>query len=857
MDNLNEQLEYLKKELRTSRKIINELKHDELTLVYTRQAFLHYAQEFVRHFSNKDFGILAIDFVNFKSANTLYGEAKCNEFLSFVSSKITEIVKDLLIGRFGGDQFVILCPNGIDYDKIINFIEKAVLFEAPIPTQTPKFGIYRPIERNDLMVRCCDRAFLAINEIKGVYGKNVAYYDPSMQNPILDEMKILESMENALIDNQFKVYYQPKHDTVTGDISGAEALVRWIHPEYGFMSPGQFIPLFERNGFITKLDTFILEKVCKDLLKWKKQNAPVVPISVNISRRDYLEPGRIDKQLAVIERHGIDHKLIHMEVTESMYSENTDLIIEKVRNTQNNGFVIEMDDFGAGYSTLGLLSTFPLDVIKLDISFVRNIAVNEIVIENMIKMAHKMGFLTIAEGVETEEQYRVLKGLGCDMIQGYYFSKPLPKEDFEKYLKNHAISIVEKKIKKATSQEHISEDMLLIANDFAEGLPGGFFSYHADDDLSVLSLNKELMTIYECDSQDEFRQFTGNSFKGMVHPDDLESVLEEIDSQIENSNIDYVEYRIITKKGNIKYIQNYGRFLNTDNYGGIFYVFIYDITAEKLQKEAEEKERLIKLELEKAAEIAKTASESKNIFISNLLHDISPIIKQIVSNTEEISQCYNQKENLTELIKKQKQCQEQLLCFINNLGQLSDISSGVVSLNEVPTCIAPGMEITYNVFKSKAEEKNIKFEFYTDLFNAYVYQDVRHTSNVVFNIIQNSIKYTNEGGSIKFALVQEPKDDKECYINFVCEDTGVGISEEFLPHIFEPFTRDKNEINDKILSSGLGMHIVDGLVKLKGGKITIDSKPGKGTKIVVSQLHRFADKESIDKDSVLLTNTMN
>lgn len=839
MDNLNEQLEYLKKELRNSRKIINELKHDELTLVYTRQAFLHYAQEFVRHFSNKDFGILAIDFVNFKSANTLYGEAKCNEFLSFVSSKITEIVKDLLIGRFGGDQFVILCPNDIDYDKIINFIEKAVLFEAPIPTQTPKFGIYCPIERNDLMVRCCDRAFLAINEIKGIYGKNVAYYDSSMQNPILDEMKILESMENALIDNQFKVYYQPKHDTVTGDISGAEALVRWIHPEYGFMSPGQFIPLFERNGFITKLDTYILEKVCKDLLKWKKQNAPVVPISVNISRRDYLEPGRIDKQLAVIERHGIDHNLIHMEVTESMYSENTDLIIEKVRNTQDNGFVIEMDDFGAGYSTLGLLSTFPLDVIKLDISFVRNIAVNQIVIENMIKMAHKLGFLTIAEGVETEEQYRVLKGLGCDMIQGYYFSKPLPKEDFEKYLKNHAISIVEKRIKKATSQEHISEDMLLIANDFAEGLPGGFFSYHADDDLSVVSLNKELMTIFECDSQDEFRQFTGNSFKGMVHPDDLESVLEEIDSQKENSNLDYVEYRIITKKGNIKYIQNYGRFLNTDKYGGIFYVFIYDITADKLQKEA------------------KIASESKNIFISNLLHDISPIIKQIVSNTEEISKCYNQKENLTKLIKKQKQCQEQLLCYINNLGQLSDISLGVVSLNEVPTYIAKGMEITYNVFKSKAEEKNIKFEFYTDLFNPYVYQDVRHTSNVVFNIIQNSIKYTNEGGSIKFGLVQEPKDDKECYVNFICEDTGVGISEEYLPHIFEPFTRDNNEINDKILSSGSGMHIVEGLVKLKGGTITIDSKPGKGTKIVVSQIHRFDDKESIDKDSALLTNTIN
>ena len=232
---------------------------------------------------------------------------------------------------------------------------------------------------------------------------------------------------------QFQVYYQPKHDCVTGKVIGAEALIRWNHPEYGFMSPGQFIPLFERNGFITKIDSYVIRKVCEDLREWKEKRLKAVPVSINASRRDFFEKGWIDEQLEIIKSKSIEPGLLHIEVTESLYVENAEVIIEQVKKIQSFGHLIEMDDFGSGYSSLGMLAEFPLDVVKLDISFVRRIDINEVVIEAIINLAHKMGFEVVAEGVETEKQYEILKRLGCDCIQGFYFSKPLNRDDFEKY----------------------------------------------------------------------------------------------------------------------------------------------------------------------------------------------------------------------------------------------------------------------------------------------------------------------------------------------------------------------------------------------------------------------------------------
>ncbi len=465
--------------------LIYELERDELTTLYTRQAFLRKAEEIRSQNMHKKFCVMAFDFDNFKSSNTLYGEEKCNEFLAYTGKRLKGVMPKGIAGRFGGDQYVLFFAfegDSINVDRLKD-LTSSILASAPIPHQVVKTGVNAPIDNNQSMVVCCDRTFLAIREIKGIYGKNLAFYEKKMQMQLLDEQHIIETMEQSLQNEEFKVFYQPKHETITGKIVGAEALVRWEHSECGFMSPNQFIPIFEKNGFISKLDAYMLEHVCQDLGRWEKEGIPVVPVSVNISRHDFMEAGYIDSLIKLVDDYHIDHSLIHMEVTESLYSENTDFIIDQVKKIQELGFMIEMDDFGSGYSSLGLLSSFPLNILKLDITFVRNLKANEIVIENIIKMAHRMGLLTVAEGAETNEQVATLKTLGCDFIQGYYYSKPLPVNDFEKYLnkakhQKKRIKLQELQGENSSDDDdwHMNENMLIAANEVAEGMPGGFFS---------------------------------------------------------------------------------------------------------------------------------------------------------------------------------------------------------------------------------------------------------------------------------------------------------------------------------------------------------------------------------------------
>ncbi len=419
--------------------VLHELARDELTLLFTKQSFIRRVQDRIKKHPEKKFGILAIEFENFKLTNTQYGQKKCDEYLACVGRELRELLFTGIPCRYSGDQFVVFyeCQSNVNFSYISKMHEDLTT-KSPLPNQVIKFGIYEPISNSENIISCCDKAFLAIKQIKGVYDKKIVFYDDKINEKLLNEQKIQNCMESSLLNGEFKVYYQPKHDTKTGKIAGAEALIRWIHPEYGFMSPAQFIPLFEKNGFISKIDAFVLKQVCSDLKKWQSMNMKLVPVSINISRRDYFVEGWFESQLKMIDQMQIDHDLIHLEVTESLYCEQTELIIQQVEKAQKLGYKIEMDDFGSGYSSLGMLSSFPLDVIKLDISFVRELEKNEIVVECMINMAHRLKFITVAEGAETLAQVQKLKDLGCDLIQGYFYSKPLPSAEFEDYLKNQA-----------------------------------------------------------------------------------------------------------------------------------------------------------------------------------------------------------------------------------------------------------------------------------------------------------------------------------------------------------------------------------------------------------------------------------
>ena len=845
--------------LSQANKAIDELERDELTGLLTRKAFLLKVEQFISHNHDKNFCIIAFDFDNFKSSNSLYGVEKCNEFLAYSAKEMMKVMPEGISGRYGGDQYILFYEydEKVDIERL-NRIVKMILDKAPIPHQIVKMGIYAPIDCELPLVICCDRAFLSISGIKGKYGKDVAFFEENLQNQLLNEQRIIETMERALEESQFQVFYQPKHETITGHIAGAEALVRWNHPEYGFMAPASFIPLFERNGFITKLDAFVLEQVCKDIKRWEQDGLPLVPISVNVSRRDFMEPGCIENQYRIIDEYKVDHSLLHMEVTESLYSENTAVIISQVKKTQDMGFTIEMDDFGSGYSSLGSLSTFPLNILKLDISFVRNIIKNEIVIENIIKMAHRMGLLTIAEGAETLEQYKILKTLGCDYIQGYYFSKPLSCRDFEAYLmKASVLSAGSIKLeKKDVEQTVLSESMLMAANEVAEGIPGGFFSYHADGALELISFNTELIKMYGCSSAEEFREYVGNSFCGIVHPDDFTRVQRSIGQQItEDNNIDYVEYRIKAKDGTIKYVKDYGRFVKTKNYGDIFYVFLNDITMEERAKAEAEAELVRKIELQRTADIASNANRAKNIFMYNVSQSILNDIQQLLDLTRTKDGTVRDEKLPEDVIKKISKIQEHMLSFVTNVNELARMENGDIELIETATDLSDAVEKIYSLIEKDAKEKNITVEYWSDIFYPYIYQDVIHTTNVVMNILQNAVKYTPEGGKIRFGLRQSKNIlENECNVSFICEDSGIGVSPEFLPYICKSFAREDNEINTEIPSAGLGLSIAKTLLYIMNGTIEFKSEPGKGTTVITDQPHLYARKEDVDKATTLAEN---
>ncbi|WP_455717695.1 EAL domain-containing protein, partial [Anaerosporobacter sp.] len=233
------------------------------------------------------------------------------------------------------------------------------------------------------------------------------------------------------------VYYQPKFDLSTECVIGAEALVRWKHPQYGFLSPAEFIPIFEKNGFISELDYYVWDCVCQKLDSWIETGHQLMPISVNVSRVDLYNPKLPELLFGLIMKYNIPIQYLHLEITESAYTDNAKRMIDIVNQIRQIGFVIEMDDFGTGYSSLNMLSDLPIEILKLDMSFLKNNvgrSSGRSVIQFVINLAKWLGLFVVAEGVETQEQAIFLKNMGCDYAQGYYYSKPIEDADFEKLL---------------------------------------------------------------------------------------------------------------------------------------------------------------------------------------------------------------------------------------------------------------------------------------------------------------------------------------------------------------------------------------------------------------------------------------
>lgn len=413
--------------------------YDELTGIYNKQAFYTKTKEMLLDNPDKNFDLLRINIERFKVLNDLFGESTGDKLLRYIGKFLKEINLPLCVsGRLYADNFVVCYEAGKgDSRRMINTLQMVADSFAINNRTILSFGLYRIDDKTLPVSVMCDRANMALWKAKGNFKNPYCEYDEKMRQQVLKEQKIINAMEMAIQNKEFTLYLQPKYNIEKGTIIGAEALVRWISQENGFISPGDFIPVFENNGFVYEVDKFIWEESCRYLRKWLDEGREVHPISVNVSRIDLYDPKLVKHLVDLREKYQLPSQYLELEITESAYTEDPEQIITITRQLREAGFVILMDDFGTGYSSLNMLKDIQIDVLKLDMGFLKSSdysAKGGNILTAILKMAESLKIQTIAEGVETKEQVEFLKGIGCKYVQGFYYSKPLPVEDFEKLI---------------------------------------------------------------------------------------------------------------------------------------------------------------------------------------------------------------------------------------------------------------------------------------------------------------------------------------------------------------------------------------------------------------------------------------
>lgn len=415
---------------------------DVLTGGYNRRGFIRITERLLNEVPDRTkYAVLFFNVKNFKAVNELFGVESGDVVLQNIFRTLTHSkLSPVITARVESDHFVCLVENkNLDFEELTSVCDNKFVKDGKCMNLIIRCGIFYVEEKPMKISGMIDRAKLAKRYITDEYVQPYMVYDHSMQVAYIDKAKLAGELQEGIAKEQFKVYYQPVIDTKTGKIASAEALIRWIHPDKGFVSPALFIPALEENGHISELDFYVLKKVWQFINDRCENNKFVVPISVNLSWMDFYDEIMMEKILKEMDRfreNGREH-MARFEITETSYAairENRSGILESLRIKNAK---ILLDDFGSGFSSFGMLQDYDFDILKIDMSFIRKIGENpktKSIVHSIIGMAHEIGIKTVAEGVETEEQVSFLRQSGCDYIQGYYYSKPLPEEEFVEFL---------------------------------------------------------------------------------------------------------------------------------------------------------------------------------------------------------------------------------------------------------------------------------------------------------------------------------------------------------------------------------------------------------------------------------------
>lgn len=474
------------------------VERDQLTNIYNSVKFYKKTAEMLYENKDSQYVLITWSIPRFKIINELFGIAAGNEVLKKFASAFEERLKGIgTYGRLSEDNFVICFPYSMfDLEYFKNILDKGVSIIGENYDVDLAIGIYVIDDITLPVENMCERASLALRTLKNNYMNKYAFYDDQIRKEFLEEQQMITEMNDALESGQFCVFYQPIFSASYERPISAEALVRWEHPEKGLISPTVFIPVFEKNGLVMKMDYFVWEEVCKFLRAELDAEHQVVPISVNVSRMNLYSPNLCKNIIALIEQYRLDPSLLKLEITESAYTDNPNQLLSAISSFQRYGLQIYMDDFGSGYSSLNMLKNVPVDILKIDREFINELdesARAGSVLNSVVRMAKWLEMDVVAEGVETKAQLEFLRSVGCDRIQGYYFSKPLPKDKFSELINSFKFT---ERMGKADKAFQVMEYNSYFRNDkgskgILAGMVGAMGVYELfDNTLEIVRVNK-------------------------------------------------------------------------------------------------------------------------------------------------------------------------------------------------------------------------------------------------------------------------------------------------------------------------------------------------------------------------------
>lgn len=567
---------------------------DSMMGLYRYGPFLERAEQFLREKRGTRFSMVAIDIEHFKLFNEWFGEEAGDRFLISIAEQLKEVEKqcDSMAGYMGGDDFAIIIPRD---ELVLGNLERGIKhFVKQYGGSAgflPAFGVYEIEDWNLSISMMYDRASIALSSVKGNYLNRTGRYDAGMKKKMEDDQVLLSEVQRALDNREFIFYAQPQCNMLTGKIIGLESLVRWNHPVRGIVQPGEFIPLLESNGFITNLDLYVWDMVCGRLHDWIAAGHKPIPIAVNVSRIDIYSMNVTNTFAELTSRYGIDPALLAIEITESAYAEDYNLIRQVVIDLRNAGFTVFMDDFGSGYSSLNMLKDVNVDVIKIDTKF---LDMNEYsqnrgmgILETIVRMARLTQLRVIAEGVEKKEQVDFLRNVGCIYGQGYYYYRPMPIDQFEPLLL-HEENVDYRGIQAHQLEELRLEDLVnkdVTSEVILNNMLGGMALYDVcGEKIELLSVNEGYYRVTGCNPIDleERRKF----IMAQIHEDDQGKVLELFEAACRNplkgSEGIIRRYRL---SGELMWISLRIFFLKERDGHRLFYGSVSDVTKVKRQEE--------------------------------------------------------------------------------------------------------------------------------------------------------------------------------------------------------------------------------------------------------------------------------